>query len=217
MNICSSDFGAFAIGRKILLESPKAGISFFVAGAKTKDDFLEESSFWQSLIDHAVSQSKFGRIGIIYDRKNKTAHSFCKQLAKTRNPQFLTEKRGNKYVQFNLFEPSLLADMANEGVADSVEFRRLARRVFKNAKHLHLDSIIFIEAIFSEKETTNVLQHLAGSQIKVKTISDISIESISSKSSQKITIFTKDNAIFTHKRAQELLHQKLSFSCVKEQ
>ena len=105
--------------------------------------------------------------------------------------------------------------MANEAMADSVEFRRLARKYLRKAKHIHCDTIFFPEAIMGEEKTRKILQHIVGTQMKCVFVSDFVFENeeikkkIKSSKKRNISIISGDDADFTGKRAEGILRTKL--------
>lgn len=233
------------MGREVLKSRPDAILEFWV-GQETpsipltkgdkKDDAPErkpkdrrvlcESDLWEPAIQSIVGEiTRFGRIGIFCDRKNTDAKEFfCQDRLKTCPYEYKPkDKRAEKSPRLSFFETQVLHHMANEGMADSVEFRRLARKFLRHTKHAHCDTIFFCEAIFGEGKTRKILQHLAGTQMKVVVPSDFVFLSITETApSQKqeikrgITIYTEDSLEFTKKRAETILRTKLKDSDMKQ-
>jgi hypothetical protein len=206
-----NDFGPFVLGRSILGRFPKADISFVIGGDKEIKN--SEESLWNTAIQKISTQhTRFGRIGISYDRKNKNAKDFCLTLSQSKIPYTPQDfSRAEQLPILSFFETQVLYEMANEGLADTVEFRRLARKFIRKIKHAHIDSILFLETIFGEEETKKILQHIAGTQIQVFVSSDfLALEDIKEGKTRTIKITTEDDPDFTHQRAEEILKTKIS-------
>ncbi len=227
----STDFGALVFGREVLKKNPNAVLKLWVGTppippSKEGRDIACESDFWETGLQKILSGlTHFGRIGIFYDRKNIAAKAFfCKDRFET-CPYKCKEKdkRAEKMPQFHTFETQALHHLANEGLADTVEFRRLARKFLRHAKNAHCDTIFFTEAIFGEEKTRKILQHIAGTQMRVMVPNDF-IEILKqvqddNKKNQKrsIKIHTGDDVEFTRKRAEEILRTKLRASNVRSE
>jgi len=230
----SADFGALVLGREILKKEPNATLELWVEQKNPPPPLTKggkvvcEFDLWESALQKILSEiTRFGRIGIFYDRKNVAAKEFCKilQVKKlTHKPQ---DKRAEKSPQFHVFETQVLHHMANEGCADTVEFRRLARKFLRHAKNAHCDTVFFTEAIFGEEKTRKILQHLAGTQMKVVVASDFAVSAIPKsrganmdsrlqKEKRSITIHTSDTPEFTKIRAERILQTKLNASDIQE-
>lgn len=208
LKFTGKDFGPFVLGREVLKKFPKASLEFCVAG----DNSLSEEKLWDGAVMQILNQwTRFGRIGFFYDRKNKNAEEFCHVLSQSKFTYTPTDtRRAEKTPILSFFETQILHEMANEGLADSVEFRRLVRKFIRKAKHAHCDTIFFMEAIFGEEEVKKILQHIAGTQIRVFAPSDfLSLEGIKEGKERKIQITTGDDPQFTHHRAEKILKTKL--------
>ncbi|MCF7830592.1 hypothetical protein K9M41_01160 [Candidatus Gracilibacteria bacterium] len=212
----SSDFGALVLGREVLVKYPEAELEFSVKdlGIKKKD-FLGEIDFWSISLEKIVAEkTKFGRIGILYDRTNKEILEFIKKLDSQKFNFERKDRRAEKTPQFISFETQIIHHLANEGWADTVEFRRIARKFLRKAKNFNCDTVFFCETIFGEEKTKKILQHLAGTQIKIFTPNDFLLDhpefnQKTSNTKRKITIETGDKPEFTNLRAEKILRTKL--------
>jgi len=206
------DFGIIALAKAY----PAEKITIKISRDFLNREIIQESDFWFPAIKNIVEEkTKFGRIGIFYSRKNKEAKSFYRELAnkdfnyKQKNP------RSEKSAKFSFIEMQVLGEMANEGLADSVEFRRILRKYIRNAKHLHLDSILFLEAIFAEKRIQQIIRQISGTQIKIYFVTDF-IEGNQNPAKSQFKIETYDDLMFTKKRAEQILERKLKKSDIVE-
>jgi len=175
----SADYGALVFGRRILKKNPSAELEFFVKD-KIEMNFLKgekvlcERDFWDIAIETGIQKSRFGRVGIFLDRENFVAKKFfdvsnLEKFKKTYQPK---NRRSEKNLKISVFEIQLLKKMANEDWADSVEFRRIARKFLRQTKNANIDTILFADAIFGSEAARKVLQHLAGKRIKCVFLSD---------------------------------------------
>lgn len=136
-------------------------------------EVIQESDFWLPAIKDIVEEkTKFGRIGIFFDRKNKEAGAFSQTLAKQKFNYTQKNPRAEKSAKFIIIKTQILQEMANEGLTDSVEFRTILRKYIRNVKSQHLDSVLFLEAIFAEKKTKKIIRQISGTQIKTYFITD---------------------------------------------
>jgi len=209
----SHDFGAFVFGRKVLQSDQTAHLEFQVAQAGEQPKATtSEQDFWeQGVKEIAKSQTRFGRVGISFDRGNKEAKTFCDTVAKMNLEYSPTDKRrSEKSLRISPFETQVLCNLANEGLSDTVEFRRLARKFIRPAKHAHCDTIFFLDAIMGEEKTRTILKHLAGSQIKLFFPDDFfEISKSENNKTRDIKFISEDDEIFTKKRAENILRTKL--------
>ena len=221
------DFGIISLAKIY----PAEKIVIKISRNLPQKEVIQESDFWLPLVKTVVEEkTRFGRIGVFYSRKNKEANGFCKTLAKQKFNYSPKNSRAESSAKFSFLEMQVLGEIANEGLADSVEFRRLARKFIRNAKHLHLDSLVFLEGIFAEKKTRQILAKIAGTQIKTYFVTDFvynefkfSTSQSKSTSKSKLNDFknpakknflieTDDDLEFTKKRAEQILQRKLK-SC----
>ncbi len=202
LTFSSSDFSAFVFAREVLKVDQQAAMSIQIGKAS-------ENNYWQSGLENILKNiTRFGRIGLLYERKNKDAAKFIEDLkieAFDYQPQ--KAKRAVKKPEIHAFETQVLCEMANEGLSDSVEFRRLTRKIIRRAKHAHCDVIFFLDAIMGEESTRKILQDLAGTQMKVVVPSDF-LE-ISDIKQGELAITTSEDPDFTHKRAEDVLRRKV--------
>jgi hypothetical protein len=209
----SHDFGAFVFGRKVLKSEANAQLELLVAqsGAKSKSE-TGEQDFWEKGLQEIVkSHTRFGRVGIFFDRRNSAAKTFCDTVAKTKLEYSPSEKkRSEKEVRITSFQTQVLCNLANEEMSDSVEFRRLARKFIRPAKHAHCDTIFFLDAIMGEEKTRKILKHIAGTQIQLFFPDDFMEELKSGeRKTRSIKIESEDEEVFTKKIAEKILRTKL--------
>ncbi len=216
--ISGADFGIFVLGRTILKQYPKAKIKFFFKKISKEKESIKESDFRERGIKEILSEiTRFGRIGVFLDRKNLEAKTFFqKQIVESDQTKYLNDynpkdtRRAEKKPNITLFDTQLLRDFANEGLADSVEFRRLTRKFIRNAKNAGCDTIFFPEAIFGEKKTQQILQQIAGTQMKVVTLKDFfPIPKIDSTKREIKICWQEESKEFLKKRAEKILETKL--------
>ncbi len=209
----SHDFGAFVFGRKVLKSDQTAQLEFQVAQVgKQPKSTTSERDFWeQGVKEIAKSHTRFGRVGIFFNRGNDEAKTFCDTVAKTKLEYSPSEKkRAKKEAKITPFQTQALCNLANEGLSDTVEFRRLARKFIRPAKHAHCDTIFFLDAILGEEKTRKILKHIAGTQIKLFFPDDFLGELKDEKSKTRaIKIESGDEDIFTKKMAEKILQTKL--------
>ncbi len=209
----SRDFGAFVFGREVLKQFPAADLKFVV---QKEGNGISESNFWDiALAQILEGGTRFGRIGIFFDRANLDAKKFFEKLDVSKLKYTPTDRRAEKKPKISLFETQILHHLANEGCADSVEFRRLARKFIRKAKHAKCDTVFFPEAIFGTEKTQKILRHIAGTQMKCRfvsefVLSDEKIVKAAEKSKkQKIEIESGDDEEFTRQMGEGILRVKL--------
>lgn len=165
--IVSEDLSAFVYGRKILKQNSTAHINFFVQNKNLEN--ISKNFFipmMQNVFEH---QTKFGRIGIMYGRKNNEAKSFLKTFNVSQFNYTPTEKRASTELKPKItkIENLILCEMANEGLSDTVEFRRLARRQLRPFRHANVDTIVCFDDILAEEKTRKILHQIIGKQKKL--------------------------------------------------
>ncbi len=207
----SRDFGAFVFGRAVLKIDPNAQLEFHVVQVGTKKG-VSESDFWDKGVQEILkSHTRFGRVGLFHERVNKEAKDFCNDVVKTKQDYSPNdERRARKTPELTAFQMQGVLSLANEGLADSVEFRRLTRKFIRHAKHAHCDTIFFLDAILGEEKTRTILKHLAGTQIKLFFPDDFMEEVKPSTAKERVVkIESEDDEEFTRKMAEKILCTKL--------
>lgn len=206
------NLGILSIGRKILGKNPKVFLSFFLE-VEGEDDQnrIQEPSLWRDGLFLILSKvTRFGRVGVLFDRKNFEANDFFQNVDTSELNYQKKDKRGEEAPRVNIYQTQVLKAMALEGLADSVEFRRLARKSIRRAKNANCDTIFFPEAVFGEVKTQEILQQIAGRQLKVVTLCDCFEKEIDLTKKQRIEIFYQnEDPVFLKKRAEALLKTKL--------
>ncbi len=216
----SDDFGAFVFGREIFKKNPTISLEFLVKkGSEEKPkDSLCEQDFWNTAMRNLIEKTRFGRIGIFFDRENFEAKEFfvssnLEKMKKTYSPK---NYRSEKDLQILIFETQVLKQMANENWADSVEFRRIARKFIRQAKHSNIDTILFADAILGSEITKKILQHLVGARIKCVFLSDCLGDEFFQKREEKgsVKIVTGDDVEFTREVAEKVLRRKIGNTAI---
>lgn len=123
-----------------------------------------------TMAEYLLSQTRFGRIALIEEPHSPWASSYKDLLTQDYKP---TDKRAEAGLQLTNIKAPGLSALAAEGLGDSVEFRRLARKYVRQAKSAHCDVIFTSSPFFADGRTQKVLQHIAGTQIKVCTWGDV--------------------------------------------
>ncbi len=211
------DFGPFVFGRRILKSFPSAKLEFFV-GQMCPGKGLSESDFWELAVVQILSETRFGRIGIVIDRKNTEAHKYFGDLDVSKFAYRPKDSRAQRNPKCSIFEVQLMKEMANEGCADTVEFRRLSRKYIRNVKHHHCDILFFPEAIFGDDKTRKILQHIAGTQLRCVFTSDYIMmnkdieQCVNNSKTRSIKIYSEDTKEFTMKIAEDIMRTKLKSS-----
>ncbi len=205
------NIGILVFGRKILKKNPKTSLQFFLG--KTNDDNVDfNKNLWEKALTEILEKfTKFGRIGVFVDRKNLETQSFFQKLDISKFKYTKQDRRSESVPKISIYTVQALKHMAEEGLADSVEFRRLARKFIRQTKNSNCDSLFFPEFIFGEDKTKQILQQIAGTQLKVFTPDDFFDEDIKSSGKQNIEIFYKnEDPVFLKKRAEKILRTKLN-------
>ncbi len=203
------NLGILVLGIKVLSVNPKAALSFMIEKNEEPTDM--EYSLWEKSVQEILSATKFGRIGIFLDRKNFLAHQYFQAFDYQKTPYKPKGKRSEKCPRVTVFTFQVLRAMALEGLADTVEFRRLGRRFIRQAKNANCDTIFFPELIFGETKTKKILQHIAGKRIKVYTSDDFFVPIVENGDLGDVSILSKgEDPFFLKKRSEQILHQKLS-------
>ena len=210
--IISNDLSAFVYGRKILKQSPQASIEFILQDGTKQSNTSEQ--FWNTaLSDIAKNQTRFGRVGLIYDRKNKIAKNFVESFNFEALEYKAQEERAHteKKLRITILETQILTEIANEGFADSVEFRRLARKQLRPLRHANIDTIFFFEDILSEEKTRKILSTIIGGQRKLMFPIDYFTPEIQETNKRKIEIISDtEDELFLKNRAEQILKTQIS-------
>jgi hypothetical protein len=157
------------------------------------------------------------------DRKNLDAKKMLHELHIHAFEYTPSDKRAATSPEIHTFEYQVLREMALEGLADSVEFRRLARKFLRSAKHANCDSILLLDPIMGHETARKQWQSLAGTQRKIFCLSDfvldvpeIAVVTDTWKDIPKRSIEIELDAYwskqkeFVYTRAQKILRTKLA-------
>lgn len=191
LSFAGDNCGIFVFGGSILAKNPAAHLTFFYkVPASTDTNVQTEADLWEkNLPEHT---------GVVFDHHHR--------------------KIAEAYSKMPLFPTQAIHHLALEGLADSVEFRRLARKEIRRAKQHNLKHLYFPEAIFANPKTKKILQHLAGTQLQIIT-SDIpaTYHTRPTSDQRSITIYHDLPEIeFLKKRVETLLGTKLKAECFQK-
>ena len=210
----SQDFGALVFGRQALLADQKAQLSIWL-GVTPPETAVSEITLWaRSLTQIIANKTRFGRIAVVFDRKNEVMQSFRTNFNTADleyKPQKKTGRPGPEKIPRILWhEMQILREMANEQLADTVEFRRLARKQLRAVKQANIDTVFFAEAIFGQEKTRQILEHLAGTQLQLFFPTDCVTFPSHQATARQIQIHTHDQSAWFQKTAEKILRTKLS-------
>lgn len=210
------NIGILILGRKILKNEPKGALHFLVDGNQNNLTEFEITLMGEGIASILKQETRFGRIGVMLDRKNFSGIRVLESVdveGQVYNPK---EKRAEKKPIVTTFIVQAIKHLALEGLADSVEFRRLTRKYIRQVKNANCDTLFFPEFIFGEAKTKKILQHIAGTQLRVFTLDDFFDPKIEPSGKQKIIIeYEHEDPIFLKKRAEAILRMKLGQSAIK--
>lgn len=165
--------------------------------------YIDIESLLMPMMPYIASKTRLGRVAVV---GVKTLSGDLE--ASLRDFYVSGDKRGEESLSLSYFDAPGLSELAYAGLGDGVEFRRLARKYFRKIKDAHCDLIFLVDPIFSELTTKKVLQHIAGTQIRVcgldKVVESWGIEDVgkANYSFQGIDIADKP-------RVEQLLQRKL--------
>jgi hypothetical protein len=184
--------------------------------AKMDELWIEEifpGKISELALDICVSEkTKRGRIAVAMERKNYTEIKISETCLEKYQPKD-TKRAGELSIKG--FSHQILVELANEGMADSVEFRRLARKFIREIKNANCDTVLWNDAILGEKKAAKILQKICGSQLKCVFMTEICTnkvfiknfeEKFPGKKTIKIEVFNDE---FTKKRLESILSCKL--------
>lgn len=175
--ISGSNLGIFTYGRKILRQYPQASLVFDLKDdqPETKIQNIQTNEIDPKIIlwalEFSLRNTKFGRIAVLYDRKNKWINAI-KNINIANLPFQPSDRRALTQPEIHFFEYQVLQTMAEEGLSNSVEFRRLARKYLRSAKQANVDTIVLLDSIMGDEKTKKQWQSLAGPQRNIITLAD---------------------------------------------
>ena len=219
------DFGPFVLAREILR---KGGRGFFELHVKQSeepndDSFISESEIWDMAVRSIIQEkTRFGRVGIFIERKNTFALDYFAALDVSKYSYKQRNRRAEKVPNLQIFPTQVLAEMVNEGMEDSVEFRRLTRKFIRKAKNHHCDTLFFPDSIMGAEKAGKIIQHLAGTQLRCFFVPDWIEEfmgdkgiGIEKEGGIEFLIHSGDGVEFTRERGEGVLRVKLKKSTIK--
>ena len=222
IKLWGSDFGPLVLLREALKSGEKGCFELFL---NQKEDGekggMKEALIWQMAMELILKrETRFGRVGVFIERKNREAFDFFSGLDVDKLAYVRKSERSEKQPQLKIFSTQLLVEMVNEGLEDSVEFRRLSRRFIRGAKNAHCDTLFFADSIMGGERAKKIIQFVAGAQIKCFFVSDFFLDWLRLRSLKKadgvteVLIYTEDDVVFVKKRAEQLLRKKLKREAV---
>jgi hypothetical protein len=198
IQLWSSDNAALMLARTILIREPKTSLQIFLGEIRPKNVF-SASDLWKDAV--STANLKFKKLGIAIDQGNHEENAF---LQDTCDNSF--------FIHYEL-----LSDFANRQLADTVEFRRLARKYLRPAKHAHCDAVLFLSGTLSDETSRKILAKTLGTQITSVFVTDfLPKELFIAEKKQQIEIFTDQNIERTHFEAEKILRTKLAKNIIQK-
>lgn len=197
IQLWSSNNAALVLAREIFRREPKSAIQIFLGGEKPQGVF-SVSDLWKTAIEQSIQT--YSHLGIAIDgAKDGERESVASCDEKVFN-----------------FEYELLSSFAERGLADTVEFRRLARKYLRPARNAHCDGVLFLSGILASESSRKVLAKMTGSKVKTVFVTDfIPKEVCVPAEKQRVEIFTNQDEIRVHQEAEKILRMKLAKGAVK--
>lgn len=225
LTLSGNNLGIFVYGAMILKKYNQAQLRFVLHDNPGTND-LFQAPLLDSAFQKILTETRFGRIGILYDRKNfwakhvQTNPSLILDTHRVSSVYAPSDKRAVQTPEIRGFEYQVLCDMAQEGLSTSLEFRRLARKYLRPAKHAHCDTLLFLDGIMGEIATRKQWQALAGTQQSVVCLSDFVLDlpvvsqKISQQNGPRVIELVLDDSWYQQKdfvylRAEQILRTKL--------
>jgi len=209
----SEDCGGLVFGQKLLQLDPTAQIQFLIGSSPENQVVISENDFWRTGLEAILkNHTRFGRVALVCERKNKAAVQFADQidLADFDYQPQQRRRHTENTPRISTITTQALWELANEGLADTVEFRRLARKQLRKAKQANVDTIFFLESVFGESKTRSILKHIVGSQMKLFFPSDFFDPAKSPGSfNRSIQITTNQDLGFIRTRTEAILKTKI--------
>lgn len=205
MTLCitGSDEGIFVFGRKALKTLQTASIQFVLHSKPTHI----ETDFWENGLCEIAQKTRFGRIGILFDRHNTAALHFTESIDLKSIAYTQSSQRSESQIDIKTYPIQVLKHMVQEGFGNTVEFRRIARKYIRECKKHHRDSLFFLDSVFGEERIRNTLQHIAGKQIQLYFPSDFYTPVLESRTERVLQFHIKNETPqeFIQKRAEQIL------------
>ncbi len=231
------DYGVVALGRQLWLADATTSLTLVHTPTQplpTSSHRPSQQLLFPALLAHAVSLLTTGRIAIAAGRpslpdfsldealKDKLATQWQKQQLRLTKRQ----KRRQRFTPKLTVTPQALPaldTLADEGLADSVEFRRLARRYLRPLRHAHCQLVVFPQAIMATEAPRRLLQHIAGTQLQVVTLADLPPSTLldhlpqlpTSPDTPRCRVFSADQPHFVRQRCQTILRTQLAQGAVQ--
>ena len=192
IQLWSNDNAALVLARVILKQEPKSSLQIFLGESAPKGAFLA-SDIWKEALE--TSLKKYTRLGVAFDGSNDEEALFVR-------------KAGEKVFPV---EHELLSGFSNRRLADTVEFRRLARKYLRPVRNAHCDGILFLSGVLAEETSCKILAKITGTQVETVFVSDfLPKELFMATTKQSIEIFTDQDIERVHEEAERFLHTKLA-------
>ncbi len=197
IQLWSSDNAALVLARAILRKEPKVALQIFL-GKTHPEGVFSVSDFWKIALEKA--EKKYKRLGIAVDVANDEENSFLQGAGESVFP----------------VRHELISFMANRRLADTVEFRRIARKYLRPVRNAHCDGVLFLSGILADEEAGKILTKTLGSQSEPIFMTEFLPEEwFIAAGKQSIEIFTDQNVERVHAEAEKFLHTKLAKEVVQ--
>ena len=163
---------------------------------------LKSSDLLSAMMSRLGTYTRFGRLAVV--AKGGLGET---SEADLRKAYLVSDKRGEEVLQCRYFEMPGLSDLAYVGLGGSVEFRRLARKYIRKAKQAHCDTLFLADPILAETRTKKVLQHIAGSQIRVYCLDEV-VEAWGVQGSGQVNYSFEGVGLSDKLRVEQILQRK---------
>lgn len=111
----------------------------------------------------------------------------------------------------------ILCDLADRGLVDSVEFRRLARKLLRPCRNKNVKTVAFLDAVLAGENSRKQVVKTLGGKFKTVFLSNVVADcwSVPESKSRQLEIITTGNLTAVHAAAEKILRTKLPTDVVK--
>lgn len=191
LKLWSADYSALVLARAILKQEPKVSLQIYLGGERQQDSHALTDLRMTAL--EAVSKDN-SRVAVISD--------ITEDLVLPENVVSI--------------QTEMLSEFVNRGLADTVEFRRLARKYLRAVRNNNCPVALFFSGVLADEKAQKILSHILGSQVKPVFLTEFLPEDFFIPADkQSIEIFTSENLERVHAEAEKFLHTKLAKTAVK--
>ncbi len=185
VKLWSADNSALVLARQLLLRLPHLDLQIYLTKERPQDA-ISFSDFRDSALQSLATAESLAVVSDITEDLNIPA-------------------------SFLSITTELLDNFASRALADSVEFRRLARKYLRKVKSHNCSRVLFLSGVLADEKTQKILKQILGTQIKPLFLSEFLPEEIIKPCPQRnIRIFTDHNKERIHREAEYFLHTKLA-------